>query len=149
MVASTGKVGLGTKFKVGDGQSPEVFTPVVNVTAINLSGRSVEEVDFTHLASTGGFREFRPGFKDPGEIKITCHYNPSDATLNGSTGLEAKLNSGATFNWQIDMSGAGFNYMLYGFGYVSGGDFTFTGEDPINFEVTIRVSGQIEEGPAS
>ncbi|CDX26645.1 conserved hypothetical protein [Mesorhizobium plurifarium] len=149
MVASTGKVGLGTKFKVGDGESPEAFTPVVNVTAINLSGRSVEEVDFTHLASTGGFREFRPGFKDPGEIKITCHYNPSDATLNGTTGLEAKLNSGATFNWQIDMSGAGFNYMLYGFGYVSGGDFTFTGEDPINFEVTIRVSGQIEEGPSA
>lgn len=149
MVASTGKVGLGTKFKVGDGQSPEVFTPVVNVTAINLSGRSVEEVDFTHLASTGGFREFRPGFKDPGEIKITCHYNPSDATLNGTTGLEAKLNSGTTFNWQIDMTDAGFNYMLFGFGYVSGGDFTFTGEDPINFEVTIRVSGQIDEGPAS
>lgn len=148
MVASTGKVGLGTKFKVGDGQSPEVFTPVVNVTAINLSGRSVEEVDFTHLASTGGFREFRPGFKDPGEIKITCHYNPSDATLNGTTGLEAKLNSGATFNWEIDMTDAGFAYKLYGFGYVSGGDFTFTGEDPINFEVTIRVSGQIEESAA-
>ncbi|AZO29428.1 phage tail tube protein [Mesorhizobium sp. M1B.F.Ca.ET.045.04.1.1] len=148
MVASTGKVGLGTTFKVGDGGSPEVFTSVVNVTAINISGRSVEEVDFTHLASTGGFREFRPGFKDPGEIKITCHYNPTDATLNGTTGLEAKLNSGATFNWEIDMTNAGFAYKLTGFGYVSGGDFTFTGEDPINFEVTIRVSGQIDESVA-
>lgn len=148
MTTSTGKVGLGTQFKVGDGESPEVFTAVVNVTAINMSGRSVEEVDFTHLASTGGFREFRPGFKDPGEVQITCHYNPSDATLNGTTGLEKKLNDGTVFNWEIDMTNAGFAFKLSGSGYVSGGNFTFTGEDPINYEVTIRISGAITESAA-
>jgi hypothetical protein len=145
MVASTGKVGLGTLFKVGNGASTEVFTAVVNVVSINLSGRSVEEVDFTHLASDAGFREFRAGFKDPGEITLTCHYNPTSTTLNGASGLEAKLNSGALFNWVIDMSGAGFDYQLEGSGYVSGGDFTFSGEDPITYDVTIRVSGAITE----
>lgn len=148
MVASTGKVGLGTVFKVGDGASPEVFTSVVNVVSINLSGRSVEEVDFTHLASDGGFREFRAGFKDPGEVQLTCHYNPTNATLNGTAGLEYLLNQGTQFNWEIDMSGAGFAYKLSGNGYVSGGDFTFTGEDPITYDVTIRVSGSITESAA-
>ncbi|BCH33122.1 hypothetical protein MesoLjLc_50520 [Mesorhizobium sp. L-8-10] len=148
MTVSTGKVGLGTLFKVGDGQSPEVFTAVVNVVSINLSGRSVEEVDFTHLASSGGFREFRAGFKDPGEVQLTCHYDPSNATLNGTAGLEYLLNQGTQFNWEIDMSGTGFAYKLTGNGYVSGGDFTFTGEDPITYEVTIRVSGQISESAA-
>lgn len=145
MTLSTGRVGLGTVFKVGDGESPEVFVAVVNVVNITMSGRSVEEVDFTHLASSGGFREFRPGFKDPGELSLTCHYDPTNATLNGTAGLESELNAGRVFNWQIDMSGAGFAYMLYGQGYVSGGDFNFTGEDPITYEVTIRVSGQILE----
>lgn len=148
MVASTGKVGLGTVFKVGDGASPEVFTSVVNVASINLSGRSVEEVDFTHLASDGAFREFRAGFKDPGEVQLTCHYDPSNATLNGTAGLEYLLNQGTQFNWEIDMTNAGFVYKLSGNGYVSGGDFTFTGEDPINYDVTIRVSGSITESAA-
>ena len=148
MTVSTGRVGLGTVLKIGDGESPEVFTAVVNVTGINMSGRSVEEVDFTHLASTGGFREFRPGFKDPGELSLTCHYDPTNATLNGSTGLEYLLNQGTVFNWEIDMTLAGFAYKLAGSGYVSGGDFTFTGEDPINYEVTIRVSGAISESAA-
>ena len=148
MTLSTGRVGLGTVLRIGDGESPEVFTPVVNVTGINMSGRSVEEVDFTHLASAGGFREFRPGFKDPGELSLTCHYDPTNATLNGSTGLEYLLNNGTVFNWEIDMTNAGFAYKLVGTGYVSGGDFTFTGEDPINFEVTIRVSGAISEQAA-
>lgn len=148
MVASTGKVGLGTLFKVGDGASPEVFGAVANVVSINLSGRSVEEVDFTHLASDAGFREFRAGFKDPGELTMTLHYDPSNATHNGAAGLESKLLSGALFNWQIDMSGAGFDYILSGTGYVSGGDFTFSGEDPITYDVTIRISGSITEGAA-
>ncbi len=149
MTLSTGKVGLGTVFKVGDGQSPEVFTSIVNVVSIGMSGRSVEEVDFTHLASSGGFREFRPGFKDPGELTLSVHYDPTNATLNGTAGLEYELNQGRVFNWKIDMTGAGFNYMLYGIGYVSGGDFNFTGEDPITYEVTIRISGQIGESAAS
>jgi hypothetical protein len=144
MAASTGKVGLGTVFKVGDGASPEAFTAVANVVSINLSGRSVEEVDFTHLASDAGFREFRAGFKDPGELSMTLHFNPSDATHDGTTGLESKLLSGATFNWQIDMSGAGFAYIIQGAGYVSGGDFTLSGEDPITYDATIRISGDIE-----
>ena len=150
MTTSTGAVGLGVLFKVGDGASPEVFTAVANVVNINISGRSVEEVDFTHLASDNAFREFRAGFKDPGEISMTCHYNPGNATLNGVAGLEYKLNTGDLFNFQIDMSGVGgipnatdFDYILAGTGYVSGGDYTFSGEDPITFDVTIRISGSM------
>lgn len=149
MTLSTGRVGLGTVFKVGDGESPETFTAVSNVVNITMSGRSVEEVDFTHLASDGGFREFRPGFKDPGELSLTCHYNPSDATLNGTAGLEYELNQGRVFNFKIDMTNAGFAFMIYGQGYVSGGDFNFTGEDPITYEVTIRISGAVSEAAAS
>jgi hypothetical protein len=148
MTLSTGKVGLGTQFKVGDGESPENFVAVSNVVSINMSGRSVEEVDFTHLASTGGFREFRPGFKDPGSLTMTCHYNPSDTTLNGTAGLEHELNSGRVFNFEVDMTNAGFAFKLVGLGYVSGGNFNFTGSDPITYEVTIRISGAISEAAA-
>ena len=67
------------------------------------------------------------------------------STLNGTAGLEYLLNQGTVFNFRINMTNAGFAYALVGRGYVSGADFTFTGEDPINQEVKIRVSGAISE----
>jgi hypothetical protein len=153
MVASTGATGLGVQLKIGNGASPEVFTTVANVVSINLSGRSVEEVDFTHLLSSGGYREFRAGFKDPGELQFSLHYNPANATHNGTTGIESRLNSGVPFTFKIDLTGIGgvtnptdFDKVLTGTGYVSGGDFTISGEDPLLYDVTIRVSGAITEG---
>ncbi|MFN9110105.1 MAG: phage tail tube protein [Bacteroidota bacterium] len=141
MTASTGKTGAGITFKVGDGASPEVFTAIANATNININGRTVDEVDFTHLASTGGYREFRAGFKDAGEVQMTLHFDPSNLTHQN---LEDLLNSGDVFNFQIDFTPASWAYKMTGAGFVRGSDITINVDDPISADVTIRVTGPLE-----
>lgn len=142
MTASTGKTGAGITFKVGDGASVEAFVAVANATNINISGRTVDEVDFTHLASSGGYREFRAGFKDAGEIQMTLHFDPSNATHQDL--LDTKLNSGDVFNFEIDFTPAGWAYKMTGAGFVRGADITINVDDPISVDCTVRVTGPLD-----
>jgi predicted secreted protein len=146
MVASTGKTGRSVVFKIGDQESPENYTTVANVSSINLTGRQADEIDFTHLASTGGFRELQQGFKDPGTIQLSLHFDPTNATHdNSAAGIEGLLNSGTEFNWQIDFSGVtGWSDIMTGRGYVQGSDINVTVDDPITADVTVRVTGAVE-----
>lgn len=47
---------------------------------INISGPTMsrETIDVTSLASTGGYREFIAGFRDPGTITFTMNFNRTD-----------------------------------------------------------------------
>jgi predicted secreted protein len=47
---------------------------------INISGPSMsrETIDVTSLASTGGYREFIVGFRDPGTLTFTMNFTRSD-----------------------------------------------------------------------
>jgi len=47
---------------------------------INISGpmMSRETIDVTSLASTGGYREFIAGFRDPGTLTFTMNFTRSD-----------------------------------------------------------------------
>ena len=140
MAASTGKTGAGITFKVGDGASVETFTALANATNINISGRNVDEIDFTHLASTGGYREFRAGFKDAGEIQMTLHFDPTNVTHED---LEDKLNSGEVFNFEIDFTAAGWAKKMTGQGFVKGDDISIDVDNPISADVTVRVTGPL------
>lgn len=140
MTTSTGKTGRGVAFQIGDGGSPETFTAVANVASIGLTGRSAEEIDFTHLLSDGGFREFRQGFKDPGSINLELHFDPTNATHQN---LLTKFLSGDTFVWRIDYSGNGWNAYEEGVGFVMNpGDITINPNDPVGGTATVRVTGQ-------
>jgi hypothetical protein len=140
MAASTGKTGAGITFEVGDSGSPTAYTAVVNATNININGRTVDEVDFTHLASTGGYREFRAGFKDAGEVSMTLHFDPTNSTYQD---IEDKLNSGEVFNFRVNFSGAGWAYAMSGTGFVRGGDISINVDDPVTNDVTVRVTGPL------
>lgn len=145
MAASTGKTGRGVVFKIGDSESPANFTQVANVASINLTGRQADEIDFTHLSSTGGFRELQQGFKDPGTIQLSLQFDPNSTTHDDSAaGIEGLLNSGTEFDWQIDFSGvSGWTDVMTGRGYVQGSDINITVDDPITADVTIRITGAV------
>lgn len=141
MTTSTGKTGRGVSFKMGSG-SPSDFTAVANVSSINLSGQTSDEVDFTHLLSSGGFREFRQGFKDPGTIGLDLHFDPTNAT---HTDLLDRFISGDLFDWRVDFQGAGWEKWWVGQGFVQNpGDVTINPNDPVGGTATIRISGQTQ-----
>lgn len=141
MAESTGKTGRGISFAIGDGGSPtQLFMIIANATSINPTGRDAEEIDFTHLLSTGGFREFRQGFKDAGSLGIEYQFSPDEES---HVELLDLWDSGEVFDWRIDFSGAGWDWYLKGRGYVQNpGDLTIDVDNPIAGSATVRCTGK-------
>lgn len=79
MTASAGVVGLDTQIKLGDGASPEVFTLIKEATDIDGPEVTQEYADFTHMQSSGGFRERKATFKSSGNVTFTVAYLKDDA----------------------------------------------------------------------
>ena len=82
---SDGGIGLGTLLKIGDGASPEVFTAIAEVKDINGSVLSGEFAEFTHQQSASGYREYKPTFKNSGDVTFKCNFLPDDETQGFST----------------------------------------------------------------
>lgn len=142
MALSTGKTGRGITFEVSDGESPAGWVAVANVVTTGITGRTAEEIDFTHLASEGGYRELQQGFKDPGTIPLEVHFDPTNSTHQD---LLAKFVSGALFEWRINFTAAGWNQVLIGRGFVQNpGDINITPNDPVGGQATVRVSGDTQ-----
>lgn len=66
----------GTKLYVGDGNTPEVFIEIGEITSIDWTSDS-PEVDVTNLSSTS--REYRAGLPDPGRLSFTVRFDNTDA----------------------------------------------------------------------
>lgn len=142
MVTSTGKTGQGVSFQIGTAASPPVWATVANVRTINPTGKSADEIDFTHLLSTGGYREMRQGFKDGGNVGVEMQFDPTQASHVGSQGFLGLFNSGTVFPWRINFSGAGWQFALQGTGFVSNpGDLDINVDGPITGSATVRVTG--------
>lgn len=141
MSESTGKTGRGITFEIHDTSvSPDVWVKIANATSINPTGRDADEIDFTTLDSTGGFREFRQGFKDAGTVGIEYHFSPEEPS---HVDLLDRWDSGDLFDWRINFTGAGWDYYLVGRGYVKNpGDLTIDVSNPIAGSATVRASGK-------
>ena len=145
MVASTGNTGKGVMFQIDLAASPVSWITVANVRSISPTGRTADEIDFTHLLSTGSYREFRQGFKDGGSINLDVHFDPTDASHIGTSGLLGLFNSGEVFNWRINFSGADADWdvALVGTGFVSNpGDLDINVDGPITGSASVRVTGE-------
>lgn len=143
MPVSTGKTGRGISFAISDGATPTpTWLTIANATSINPAGRDAEEIDFTHLLSTGGFREFRQGFKDAGTLGIEYQFSPDEPS---HVELLDLWNTGEVFDWRIDFTGAGWDWYLTGQGYVQNpGDLTIDIDNPIAGSATVRCTGAPE-----
>lgn len=147
MTESTGEIGIGVKLKLGDGATPtEAFTEIANVKDIKWGGRDAGEVDFTHLGSTGGYKEFRQGFKDPGTVTLTLQFDPTHPTHVGASGLSGLFDAKTVFNFKLDMTepfgATGATASCKGF-VKNPGDLSVSPESPIEASVTIRCTGPV------
>jgi hypothetical protein len=78
MAESEGVVGLNTVIKIGAGLSPEDYVAIAEPKDIDGPEITQEFADFTHMQSSGGFRERKPTFKSSGQVTFKCNYVKDD-----------------------------------------------------------------------
>lgn len=135
-------------------------TSVTSHTAIgevhDFSGPELERsmAEVTHLNSDNGFREFVPGWIDPGSIEFTCNYVPGDTSqqtlLATSTAITSVSTStpmqyyAAPTYWSINFSdGAAttsFSTIVFG-GHWQGWSWSIPFDDRVTARGRIKLTG--------
>jgi hypothetical protein len=115
---------------------------LANVRVLSGTNQTASEIDVTDLGSSGAFKEFLAGFKDPGEVTIECHYDSTTSTHKEAVGgMKHLFNSGAeeTFTYTLgDASAITFD------AYVSGVDGPTSGVDEAHvITYTLRVTSVV------
>src|SRR4051794_4304177 len=88
--------GFGTILKRGDGEEPEVFTAIANLTTVEDGGRTRNTIDVTAHDSPNQYMEFVGGLIDPGEVTVDINYDPAVHDV-----LESDLEDTDPRNYQI------------------------------------------------
>jgi len=139
MATSNAIAAIGTQFQRGDGGTPESFTIVAEITAINGPGLSLEFLDITHMQSDDEYREVLPSFKDAGEISLDLNFVPSDSTQQD---LMTDFNNRTKRNFKIIFPDAGNTTWSFS-GYVTGYSISGSVGDKWSGSITIKVTGSI------
>lgn len=130
---SDAKSGVGALVRYWTGSAWVNFGEVTNISGPTMSKATH---DVTSLASTGGFREFITGLKDPGTLQFTMWFNRSDydAAL-------ANFNSDTLQDFEIILPDVDHTTLEFS-GFVTDLPLTVP-EGPMSIQVTIKLSGPV------
>jgi predicted secreted protein len=130
--------GVGTQFKRGNGSSgSETFTAIAEVNGIGGPNKTRDTIDVTSLDSTGGYREFIPGFRDGGEVTLEMNF-----TLDTYNLLNDDFEDENSHNYQIVFNDTGQTTFDFT-GYVTALGSSVPLDDKVTASVTIKISGQV------
>lgn len=81
-MSSQAKSGVGTKLKLGNAASPEVFTAVAEILTLKIGGQSVKTADVTNMDSPADgvgkiYEEFIGTIASSGDIDFTYNFIPT------------------------------------------------------------------------
>lgn len=119
MAKSSGRSGIGVALQISDMDSPPNWATVANVTNLEAGGRTLNTIDATHLASPDYYQEFIAGLKSSQAWSGTIQWDPSDKSLDDSTGLGYYLESREEITLRINFAGVGINSALEADGLVT------------------------------
>ena len=127
----------GSVVKAGDAASPEVFTAIGQITAVDGPDTEVPLVDVSNLASTA--REFNVGLPDTGQFVIPVQYDPADT---GQARCQALLDARTAGNFQVLLTDSPITQWSFSARVIS---FTKSASIDGVWEgsITIKVSGSI------
>ncbi|MFJ2707854.1 phage tail tube protein [Streptomyces sp. NPDC087428] len=128
--------GFGTVLKRGDGEEPEVFTAIANLTNVDDGGRTRTTIDVTAHDSPNQYMEFVGGLIDPGEVTVDINYDPAVHDV-----LEADLEDTDPRNYQIvfpDTAETTFSFAAVMTGFSKSAPY----DDKLSGSLTFKVSGK-------
>jgi predicted secreted protein len=135
---SDAQSGVGVKIYKGDGTSSETFTAIAEVTNLGGPTMTKEQIEVTSLDSTGGYREYIPGFRDGGEVTLSMNFTRAGYIL-----LKAAFDGETTDNYKITVPSP--NAITFDFAaFISNLSApNATPDGAIAAEVTLKVDGQV------
>jgi predicted secreted protein len=131
----------GSKIKLGDGGTPEVFTSIAEVLDLTPPALSRDSIDVTNQDTVNGWREKIPGFRDGGEVSFKCNWLPGNSTQNATTGLLSTFNDNLLHNWRIVLPDTITTVAFKGF--LTGYEPDLPLEEQGQLSLTITVSGAV------
>lgn len=138
-----GVIGFGTLLAMGDGNTPEQFTDVAEVKDINGPGLTREFAELTHQKSPGGYREYKPTFKNSGDVTFKCNFLPDDATQGFlTTGLLKDYEDGTLRNFRLTFPDTGATVASFA-AYVANIQPSSPMATALELNVTLRVTGPV------
>jgi len=106
--------GKGAALLLKGGGATPTYAEVAQVQEIGGIDITADELDVTTL-DAGDYRDYIPGFKDPGETAVTVIFDPGIASHDESAdGLFGIFQSGETRDWAIRFNSSGAGGASYG-----------------------------------
>jgi predicted secreted protein len=131
----------GSKMQYGNGAGPEVFADIAEVLDINPPAMERDDIEVTNQQSTGGWREFIPGWRDGGEVEFNCNWLPTNSTQDEATGILESFNDNVLHNWKIVLPDGTSTISFAGF--LTGFEPDLPLEEQGQLSITIKVSGAV------
>lgn len=125
--------GLGALMRYYTGSAWASIGEVTNISGPTMSR---DTYDVTSLASTGGYREFITGLRDPGTLTFTMWFNRSDYEA-----MKTMFESETIRDFEIVLPDTE-NTTLEFSGYVTELPLEVP-EGPVSCNVSIKISGQV------
>lgn len=135
-MATDARIGHGSKFRIGDPDTPGTFTEMAEITSITPPSISRDVIDATHSASPDRWREHIPGLIDGGEVSIEGNFVPGSA---GDLLLIAAQTDDDVRPYQIEFpNGVIWEFEAFCTAYEPDAPF----DDKMSFSATFKVSGK-------
>jgi len=134
-MASFAVAGVGTIFQRWTGSA---WANIAEINSISGPSMSRDTIDVTSLSSTGGYREFIGGFRNPGTIQLSMNFYRLTFDL-----FKGDFESNVGRNYRIILPDAE-QTMIEFFGLVTEVPLSIPSDDKITADVTIQLSGAIE-----
>ena len=133
-MASTAVSGVGTVFNRWNGSAWVAQAEINSITGPSMSR---DTIDVTSLDSSGGYREFITGFRNPGTVTLAMNF-----TRTTYEQMLDDFESSTAQNYQIDLPDVE-NTSLDFEGLVTELPLTIPADDKITADVTIQISGEV------
>lgn len=126
--------GVGTRFRRWNGSEWEDIGEINSITG---PGKSRDTIDVTSLSSTGGYREFIAGFRNPGTVVLAMNFTRDTYEL-----MNTDFESDDLQNYEIVLPDDEDTSLEFE-GFVTELPLTIPLDDKITADITIQVSGRV------
>jgi predicted secreted protein len=133
--------GVGAVFRRWNSTS-EAWENIANIKSITGPNMSRTTLDTTSLDTSGGYRTFIAGLRDPGSIQLVMNF-----TRSGYDQMKADFESDDLQNYEIVLPDDDISSLEFS-GLVTELPLTVT-EEIVTCQVTIKISGQVESESGS